>query len=59
VAPQRRGFYAAVRPPPALFFSAALSSIPVAKLIVTSTGQLATCTGDAVGSLLLALVLAA
>ena len=39
-------------PPPALFFSAALAIVPIARLIVVSTEQLATRTGDAVGSLL-------
>jgi Ca2+:H+ antiporter len=38
--------------PPLLFFSAALAIIPIARLIVVSTEQLATRTGDAVGSLL-------
>ena len=37
---------------PLIFFSAALSIIPIAKLIVHSTEQLATYTGDAVGGLL-------
>jgi len=37
---------------PAIFFSAALSIIPIARLISTSTEQLATYTGDAVGGLL-------
>ena len=35
--------------PPILFFSAALAIIPIAALIVLSTEQLATRTGDAVG----------
>ena len=39
-------------PAPLIFFSAALSIIPIAKLIGTSTEQLATYTGDAVGGLL-------
>ncbi|HEU4786935.1 MAG TPA: calcium/proton exchanger [Gemmatimonadaceae bacterium] len=39
-------------PPPVLFFSAALGIIPIAALIVRSTEQLATRTGDAVGGLL-------
>ena len=39
-------------PPPVLFFSAALAIIPIARLIVLSTEQLATRTGDAVGGLL-------
>jgi Ca2+:H+ antiporter len=39
-------------PAPVLFFSAALSIIPVAHLIVLSTEQLATRTGDAIGGLL-------
>src|SRR6187549_3876608 len=37
---------------PLIFFSAALSIIPIAKLIGGSTEQLATYTGDAVGGLL-------
>src|SRR6478736_5868845 len=37
---------------PWIFFSAALSIIPIAKLIGSSTEQLATYTGDAVGGLL-------
>src|SRR6187549_3456799 len=37
---------------PFVFFSAALSIIPIAKLIGNSTEQLATYTGDAVGGLL-------
>jgi Ca2+:H+ antiporter len=39
-------------PPPVLFFSAALAIVPIARLIVISTEQLATRTGDAVGGLL-------
>jgi len=39
-------------PPPVLFFSAALAIVPVARLIVLSTEQLATRTGDAIGGLL-------
>jgi Ca2+:H+ antiporter len=38
--------------PPVIFFCAALSIIPIAALIVRSTGQLATYTGDALGGLL-------
>jgi Ca2+:H+ antiporter len=38
--------------PPVLFFSAALAIIPIARLIVLATEQLATRTGDAVGGLL-------
>jgi Ca2+:H+ antiporter len=38
--------------PPVVFFSAALAIVPIAALIVRSTGQLATYTGDAVGGLL-------
>jgi Ca2+:H+ antiporter len=38
--------------PPLVFFSAALSIVPIASLIVRSTEQLATYTGDAVGGLL-------
>ena len=37
---------------PLLFFSAALAIVPIARLIVISTEQLATRTGDAVGGLL-------
>ena len=39
-------------PAPVLFFSAALAIVPIARLIVLSTEQLATRTGDAVGGLL-------
>src|SRR5262245_20371234 len=39
-------------PPPVLFFSAALAIVPIAALIVHSTEQLATYTGDAIGGLL-------
>ena len=39
-------------PAPVLFFSAALSILPIARLIVLSTEQLATYTGDAIGGLL-------
>jgi Ca2+:H+ antiporter len=39
-------------PPPVLFFSAALAIVPIAGLIVESTEQLSTRTGDAVGGLL-------
>ena len=39
-------------PDPLLFFSAALAIVPIARLIVISTEQLATRTGDAVGGLL-------
>jgi Ca2+:H+ antiporter len=39
-------------PPPVLFFSAALAIVPIARLIVLSTEQLATRTGDAIGGLL-------
>jgi len=39
-------------PPPVLFFSAALAIVPIARLIVVSTEQLAERTGDAVGGLL-------
>jgi len=38
--------------PPVLFFSAALAIVPIARLIVLSTEQIATRTGDAVGGLL-------
>ena len=37
---------------PLVFFSAALSIIPIARLIGQSTEQLATYTGDAIGGLL-------
>jgi Ca2+:H+ antiporter len=39
-------------PPPVLFFSASLAIVPIARLIVLATEQLATRTGDAVGGLL-------
>src|SRR6058998_1550387 len=39
-------------PPPVIFFSAALAIVPAARLIVLSTEQLATRTGDAIGGLL-------
>jgi len=39
-------------PAPALFFYAALSIVPIARLIVLSTEQIATRTGDAIGGLL-------
>jgi Ca2+:H+ antiporter len=39
-------------PPPVIFFSAALSIVPIAALIVRSTEQVASRTGDAVGGLL-------
>ena len=39
-------------PAPVLFFSAALAIVPIAALIVHSTEQLATRTGDAIGGLL-------
>ena len=39
-------------PAPWVFFAAALAIVPVARLIVRSTEQLATYTGDAVGGLL-------
>lgn len=39
-------------PDPVLFFSAAMAIIPIARLIVMSTEQIATRTGDAVGGLL-------
>ena len=39
-------------PAPLLFFSAALSILPIARLIVLSTEQIATRTGDAIGGLL-------
>ena len=38
--------------PPLLFFSAALAIVPIARMIVVSTEQLATRTGDAIGGLL-------
>jgi Ca2+:H+ antiporter len=37
---------------PLLFFSAALAVVPIARLIVVATEQIATRTGDAVGGLL-------
>ena len=39
-------------PPTMLFFSAALAIVPIARLIVLSTEQISTRTGDAVGGLL-------
>ena len=39
-------------PDPVLFFAAALAIVPIARLIVLSTEQLATRTGDAIGGLL-------
>jgi Ca2+:H+ antiporter len=39
-------------PPPVIFFSAALAIVPIATLIVRSTEQIASRTGDAVGGLL-------
>ncbi len=39
-------------PPPVIFFAAALAIVPVAGLIIRSTEQIATRTGDAVGGLL-------
>ncbi len=39
-------------PAPMLFFSAALAIVPIARMIVVSTEQLATRTGDAIGGLL-------
>jgi Ca2+:H+ antiporter len=39
-------------PAPVLFFCAALSILPIARLIVLATEQLATYTGDAIGGLL-------
>jgi Ca2+:H+ antiporter len=39
-------------PDPVLFFSAALAIVPIARLIVLSTEQLAVRTGDAIGGLL-------
>src|SRR5499427_3381462 len=39
-------------PAPVLFFSAALAIVPIARLIVLATEQLATYTGDAIGGLL-------
>ena len=38
--------------PPLLFFSAALAIVPIARLIVLATEQIATRTGDAIGGLL-------
>src|SRR6476660_8164676 len=39
-------------PAPVLFFSAALAIVPISRLIVLSTEQIATRTGDAIGGLL-------
>lgn len=39
-------------PPPVVFFSAALAIVPIARLIVLGTEQLAWRTGDAIGGLL-------
>jgi Ca2+:H+ antiporter len=39
-------------PPPVLFFAAALAIVPIAHVIVVSTEQLASRTGDAIGGLL-------
>jgi len=39
-------------PDPVLFFSAAIAIVPIARLIVLSTEQIATRTGDAIGGLL-------
>jgi Ca2+:H+ antiporter len=39
-------------PPPVLFFPAALAIVPIARLIVVSTEQLAMRTGDAIGGLM-------
>lgn len=39
-------------PPPVLFFAAAMAIVPIARLIVLSTEQVAERTGDAVGGLL-------
>src|SRR5678815_4987025 len=50
--PVSLGLEAAHAPAPVLFFSAALSIVPIAALIVRSTEQLATRTGDAIGGLL-------
>lgn len=44
--------HAGAVPAPVIFFSAALSIVPIAALIVRATEQLATRTGDAVGGLL-------
>jgi Ca2+:H+ antiporter len=38
--------------PPAIFFSAAIAIIPIARLLILSTEQLATRSGDAIGGLL-------
>ena len=50
--PVSLGLEAAHAPAPVLFFSAALAIVPIARLIVLSTEQLATRTGDAIGGLL-------
>ena len=39
-------------PAPWVFFSAAVAIVPIARLIVRSTEQLSTYTGDAIGGLL-------
>jgi Ca2+:H+ antiporter len=50
--PVTLGLEYAHAPDPWIFFSAALAIVPIAALIVRSTEQLATYTGDAVGGLL-------
>jgi Ca2+:H+ antiporter len=50
--PVSLGLEYAHAPAPVLFFSAALAIVPIAALIVRSTEQLATRTGDAIGGLL-------
>ena len=50
--PVSLGLEYAHAPAPVLFFSAALAIIPIARLIVLSTEQIATRTGDAIGGLL-------
>jgi Ca2+:H+ antiporter len=50
--PVTLGLEHAGAPAPWVFFSAAIAIVPVARLIVRSTEQLATYTGDAVGGLL-------
>ncbi len=50
--PVTLGLEHAGMPAPWVFFSAAIAIIPIARLIVRSTEQLATYTGEAVGGLL-------
>src|SRR5262245_60592781 len=50
--PVSAGLRIAHVPDPVLFFCAGLAIVPIARLIVLSTEQLATRTGDAIGGLL-------